>query len=525
MDRNSKTLIVVVATVILAGGLLLLAASLGLMPVRAVAEQSASEPLPGYWPTDGWRTSAPEAVGMDSAQLLAAYDYIKEHDVNLHSLIVVRQGYIVLEAYFHPYQPTTSHQLASATKSVTGTLIGIAIDQGFIENVNEPVVNFFPERTINHLDASKQALTLKHLLTLTTGMACGDLLTMEQSLQESTDWVGYLLDLPVAVSPGTSWSYCSQAVHILPAVLEQATGMSAREFANANLFQPMGIPEVSEEQWEVDGQGIQRGDTGLILTPRDMAKLGYLYLRGGEWDGAQVVPAQWVSAATSEQAEKDDGDSYGYLWTVYPGDSHYAALGLGGQQIHVFPEYDLIVVTTAALAFGGDTQDINKLLSDYIIPAVKAGGPIAANPEAASALASAASAVQAPETLPVSLPTTAYEISGRTFILEPNPMGWEELTLVFEREAGAATVTLGGQDPSLIGLDGRFRIAEAAGAPPTALRGQWIDDRAFRVELLEQGSFMEYVITLTFAGDEVDIAVLETTLNSIDLKIYGRAEN
>ena len=171
------------------------------------------------WPTGGWQSSNPEEQGMDSKLLAEGLDFLKEHreEYHLHSLLVIRHGYIVADVYFHPFAPGMMHDLASVTKSFTATLLGIAIDKDYIESVQQPVLDFFPERTIANLDADKEAITVEDLLTMRSGFECINRPTEVTLFQmmESPDWIQFTLDLPMAEAPGTRFIYCSSNSHLL----------------------------------------------------------------------------------------------------------------------------------------------------------------------------------------------------------------------------------------------------------------------------------------------------------------------
>ena len=186
-----------------------------------------------------------------------------------------------------------------------------------------------------------------------------------RAMYQSPDWVKFVLDAPMASPPGSRFNYCSGCSHLLSAILQQTTGMHTRDFAEQYLFKPLGLSNV---MWETDAAGIPIGGWGLQLTPRDMAKLGYLYLRHGQWDGQQIISARWVETATQKHTDTDGGLGYGYQWWTYPSLGAYAALGRYGQMIFVIPEADLVVVTTAEL--DGHTE-LFRLIEQYILPAVK----------------------------------------------------------------------------------------------------------------------------------------------------------
>jgi CubicO group peptidase (beta-lactamase class C family) len=283
----------------------------------------------------------------------------------LHSLLIIRNGYLVSENYFGAYQPDTRHQLYSVTKSFIATLIGIALDKGFIAGTDQRVVDFFPERTFDNLDQQKTALTLDDTLTMRTGLDWEEGDPAYRALFTSPDWVKQVLDKPMIAAPGSQFNYCSGCSHVLSAVLSQTTGMNPRDFAEQYLFKPLGI---TNARWDTDAEGIPVGGWGLQLTPRDMAKLGYLYLRQGQWDGQQIVSAEWVANATRTHTETGGELGYGYQWWTYPSLKAYTALGRDGQTVFVIPEQDLIVVTTAE-TYGHD--QIFQLIQQYILPAVQ----------------------------------------------------------------------------------------------------------------------------------------------------------
>ena len=318
-----------------------------------------------YWPTDGWRTSSPEAQSLDSEKLDEMLAAIKEQDLNLHSLLIIRHGYLVSENYFGSYQPDTRHELYSVTKSFIATLIGIALDKGYLQGTDQRIVDFFPERTFANLDHQKSVMTLDDTLTMRTGLDWHEGEPAYQGLSTSPDWIQYVLDEPMVAIPGSQFNYCSGCSHVLSTVLSQTTSLNTRDFAEQYLFKPLGI---TNARWDVDAEGIPNGGWGLQLTPRDMAKLGYLYLQDGQWDGQQIVSAEWVKNATRTHTQTDGELGYGYQWWTYPALQAYTALGLDGQTIFVIPEKDLIVVTTAA-TYGHD--QIFQLIEQYIVPAVQ----------------------------------------------------------------------------------------------------------------------------------------------------------
>lgn len=338
-----------------------------------------------YWPTEGWRTATPEDQGMRSAQLAAIFDYIAEEEIEIHSILIVRNGYLVLEAYGHGYDAAHQHILYSVTKSVASAMIGIAIEEGYIENVEQPILEFFPDRTFENTDDAKRAISIEDVLTMRAGIDWRLMLRYQMSTEP--DWTQFVLDRPMIAEPGTEFLYNDGTAFALSAVLQYATGVTTIDFADKHLFQPLGITDFT---WETSTQGFANTSWGLHLTPRDMAKFGYLYLHRGEWDGRQIVPDDWVNVSTqphvdlraaSDPSLEPDDEAYGYMWWIYPRYGYYAAQGLEGQQIWVLPDYNLVVIITARID-DPTTPVLKPILDGYIIPSIVSDTPLDPDPDA-----------------------------------------------------------------------------------------------------------------------------------------------
>jgi CubicO group peptidase (beta-lactamase class C family) len=314
------------------------------------------------------------------------FDYIEQQDGEVHAVLVVRNGYTVLEAYYPPYGPHMRHGTASVGKSLTGALVGIAIREGYIEGVDQKVADFFPDHSGLQDDPLKQAMTIEHLLTMTSGLdwpesgpSYSSSKNIMNQMMRSSDWVRFVLDRPMAAAPGAVFNYSSGASHLLSAIIQEATGIRTFSFAKTYLFEPLGISHVS---WLSDLRGIAFGAGGVRLTPRDMARFGQLYLQGGVWNGKQVVPAEWVEASVARQVSAHGAASYyGYQWWVR-GNSIHAAHGYRGKRIFVIPDLDMVVVFTADLP--GNLPSV--VLSNHIIPAARSSEPLPENPEGVARL-------------------------------------------------------------------------------------------------------------------------------------------
>jgi CubicO group peptidase (beta-lactamase class C family) len=332
---------------------------------QTVPETQSGQPAI-QWPTIDWQTSTPEQQGVDPAMLKKMQAYIREQKIPLHSLLIIRNGMIISETYYGTYKKASKHELYSVTKSFTSTLVGIALDQGKLKGLEQRVAELLPGRMNANDDTRKQSMTLENLLMMSSGLDWVEGDATYQTMYMSPDWVQMVMDLPMATDPGKQFVYCSGCSHVLSAIVQQAVGENTQEYAVKNLFQPIGITNPS---WEFDRNGIPIGGWGLDLTPREMAKLGYLFLHNGNWDGKQVVSEKWVKAATTRHIGTDGGLGYGYQWWTYPTHNAYAALGRYGQTIFVAPEQNMVIVTTAQIEEGHDP--IFALIDNYIFPAVK----------------------------------------------------------------------------------------------------------------------------------------------------------
>jgi CubicO group peptidase (beta-lactamase class C family) len=332
---------------------------------------------------------------MDSEMLADALDTIQKRNYHIDSVSVARNGYMVVDAYVHPFGPESRHIIHSCTKSIISALVGIAIEEGNIEGVQQPVLDFFPERTAAHLDANKEAMTLEHLLTMSTGLECKDSYLYRwrglRQMRQSQDWVQFVLDLPMAEEPGTRFEYCNGVSFLLSAIIQETTGMSASVFAEKHLFDPLGISDV---EWPSNPQGITIGWGELYMRPHDMAKIGYLYLNKGQWDGKQIVPSAWVEASTRKHISATLQDGYGYQWWVTD-EGIYMALGYAGQFIFVVPARDMVVVFTSELE-ERDFYVPQRLLNEFIIPAAESSTALPANPDGVALLESRTQALANP---------------------------------------------------------------------------------------------------------------------------------
>lgn len=508
-------------------GVVLLMAILITVIFLLIPRLHAPEPghAPSYWPTQGWQSCSPEQQGIDSSKLAEGLQTIRAKDIDIHSLLIIRNGQVLADANFYPYDGQTVHDLASVTKSLMTTLIGIAADQGKLQ-LDQPMVSFFPERTIANRDARKESITVRHLASMTSGLKSLGLERDEGTLTEmqtNDDWVQFALDRPVVSEPGTQFVYDSPGMHLLSAILQKATGMTALEFAQQNLFDPLNIRDVI---WPTDPQGFSRGWGDVHLYPRDAAKIGYLWLNRGRWEGRQIISSDWVANSVKVQNKTGMDDDYGYGWWIMSGGTYaeFAAVGRGGQRIHVIPDLNLILVTTGG---GFNIDDVMPFLTPALI---NPGGPLPANPMGLANLNSALAAiVQAPAPNSVApLPAIAKAISGQTYVLDFNPAQLKSVRLDFNDSVEAALqLTFGDNRPSSpqqVGLDGVYRLAPGDYNLPLGLRGHWVDAQTFMLErdTIANNDHATYV--MTFTDNQVVIKGQETA-HELGITFTGRLQN
>lgn len=329
--------------------------------------------IPGWFHKDKsneyWAYISPELVGMDS-QILDNMIYdVEINSYNVYSILVIRNGFIVNEWYARFFHKDYLFRLFSVSKSITSTLIGIAVDKGFISNLNKSVLDFFTDKDIANIDSQKEAITIEHLLTMTTGLDWPEYYPYDDPRNPYFDWlasedhVEYVLNRTIIAIPGQEFNYNTGATHLLAAILERATNMSTLDFAIKYLFSPLHIYDYYLLH---DPQGVGCGGDGFFLRARDMAKIGYLFLKNGKWEENQIVSEYWVNVSTSSKVNLGSY-GYGFQWWIFQNDSCYQALGYGGQVISVHYTLNLLVVFTG-MEHNFDYS--SYLINSYILPSL-----------------------------------------------------------------------------------------------------------------------------------------------------------
>ncbi len=362
--------------------------SLALVLLLAVSFVSAQQ--------SDWPTASPKSAGIDE-KALAAFDAELASGKlgNIDSFTVIRHGKLVFDkrykrdyatiyagevkktsplnphdpsgpynyynSWWHPwYQQGDLHTLQSVSKTITSIIIGVARNRKEFPDLDTPVMNFFDASKVANVDERKRRMTIRHLLTMSAGIDWNESLPYSDpnntgtQMEASSDWVEYTINRPMQYEPGKVYHYSSGATQLLAHVFRVATGMDIEEYAVRNLFTPLGI---KQHYWKRTPSGLVDAEGGLYLRPRDVAKLWYLFLKNGTWEGKQIVSPEWVKESVTpafdltREGSTTPGPKYGLKWWLYPYGKDNSKLawsgsGFGGQRPMAFPDLDLVVVYT-----------------------------------------------------------------------------------------------------------------------------------------------------------------------------------
>ena len=448
-----------------------------------------------------WRYSSPEGQEMNSLTLINGIEHLKQEKTNIHSLLVIRNDHIVLDACFYPFQKDYVHDLASVTKSVTALLIGIAIDKKFIKDDNQLVYQYFPEYTIKNDTLVK--LKIMDLLNMSSGFKCSwDNGEKElQQMNKSQDWVKFMFSLPFESIPGTKFSYCSGNFYLLAEILQRTTKMTCLDFAKKYLFQPLNF---GESYWEQNFKGVNHGWGDLFLTTYDMAKIGNLILNDGKWNDKQIISKEWIEKI--KPLHRIQGtESYGFGWWLdSENPDEIQAVGRGGQRLFILRNRNTVIATT-----GGGFEAGN--LDNLILASIDAFDK---NKNYSLQLDSLAKAIQLPNpdinTVKNYLPSN---ILNKDFQLEKNELNLK--TIRFENRNKDYYIITTFMDRSkeehLIGMNNEYIVSNGGLFNlPKALKGMWENNKLI-IYYNELCGINLLKLSFTFIDTSVDLNINDLT--------------
>ena len=330
-----------------------------------------------------WNISSPEKQGMNSQVLDSAFTRARQISF-VDGLLIIRNGYLIAEGYYNGYNAATPHNVMSVSKSFLSAIVGIAIQQGYIDSLEEKVLNYFPEYIYPGMDPRKYNITIRHLLTMRMGIRgeAEDNYGVYWEFYTSDNWVKKTLEDSLIDDPGSKMHYNTFQTHLLSAILTKATQKSTLDFATRVLFNPM---KIEIDSWEQDPQGYYFGGNAMHFPPREMAVLGFLYLNNGRINGRQIIPADWVELTLSPSTDLPHPNEWGafknynyaYWWWLGQINNYdmYMGYGYEGQFVVVFPDLNLIVVSTAKNQVDPDTSTFQEwtifdIIATYILPSI-----------------------------------------------------------------------------------------------------------------------------------------------------------
>ncbi|WP_054027723.1 serine hydrolase domain-containing protein [Bacillus sp. FJAT-28004] len=379
--------------------------------------------------------SQPEAQGIPSAAVINFLNAVKERNLELHSLMLLRHGQVVAEGWWKPYASDIPHMLFSLSKSFTSTAIGLAASEGKL-SVDDTIVSFFPNDAPEEIEPNLSAMQIRHLLMMGTGHDSDT--TSRLQLSEDGNWVKAFLEASVEHAPGTHFVYNSGATYMLSAILQKVTGQTLLEYLQPRLFEPLSIEGAT---WESCPRGINVGGWGLNITTEDIAKFGQLYLQKGVWNEQRLLLEEWVDEATSVQISNGDGgvsdwaQGYGYqFWRcrhgVYRGD------GAFGQFCIVMPEQNAVLAMTSGT---NDLQGVMDAVWDHLLPAMELS-PLTPDQDSSAKLAAELQNLNLPLQRIQSDSPLEAAITGNEYKLEDNEQHWKSISMSFENNKAVITL-------------------------------------------------------------------------------------
>ncbi|WP_027467518.1 serine hydrolase domain-containing protein [Deefgea rivuli] len=475
-----------------------------------------------YASTNDLPTSSPEAQGIDSAQLNTLLKDIQASGTPIDSILIMRNGYIVLDSYFYPYQPNTLHDLRSVTKSVTSTMLGISIQQGKLKGLDQPMRPFFAEQLKGDIDPRKgdidprkAAITLGNLVDMHSGIAWYEWPYTSQSsayqMMESRDWNQFVLKQKMDDEPGRTFNYNGGNMNLLSEVIQQAWSKPMQDVAQQQLFKPLGITQFT---WGKSPQGQTVGESALMLKPHDVARLGQFWLQDGVWEGQRLLPAGWTANLIAE-AKAAQTYSYRRGFWLNLGKQYFQAAGRHGQFIRVDPAQQLVIVTTGRIP----DQNVDETRLNQLHQLAKNTQPLPENTAAHSELAATVHTLGSPPQTSNTL-ELGKDWYGKTWRFTAKPWGIEAINIKPDpQDAGALIWEVDwakGKNSWPVGIDGAYRSKPDPSANNLKLqaRARWLNSNTLELKTLYNEASTYWKYTFNFSENSVDLKYTDDEYNS-----------
>jgi CubicO group peptidase (beta-lactamase class C family) len=452
--------------------------------------------------------STPEAQGISSAAILAFVEAAEEEIDALHSVMLVRHGHVVAEAWWEPYRPETPHVLFSLTKSFTSTAVGLAVAEGRL-SLDDTVLSFFPGEAPPEPSDELKAMRVRDLLSMSTGHHAEEIQGFPYFEPPDGSLARAFLALPVAHRPGTHFVYNTPASQMLATIVERATGEALGEYLGQRLFEPLGI---QDPIWLKAGDGVTLGGFGLSVRTRDIARFAQLYLQRGEWQGRQLLSPEWVDQATGRQVSNgsdpasDWNQGYGFqFWRSKHG--NYRGDGAFGQYAIVMPAHDAVVAITSGVR---DMQAVMNLVWERLLPELHPE-PLAAAPADHDRLTAKLAGLALPTLSGAATPRLG-QLSGRTWVFPENEQQLEAVSLGTGDAGTVLVLRLAGRERRIPTGNGEWLRGGTLPLPgfgsedePVAATGAWMAEDHLRVEACLYRTPFCVTYDLAFAGDELTL--------------------
>jgi CubicO group peptidase (beta-lactamase class C family) len=468
----------------------------------------------------------PELEGVSSDAIIEYLNAVEQSNHKFHSFMLLRHGKVIAEGWWDPYRPDLKHTMYSLSKSFTSTAVGFAASEGLL-SLDDKVVSFFPEDLPDTVGPYLAQLTVKDVITMTTGQDPDP----TGIVARDSNWVKTFLATPIVHEPGSTFLYNTLGTYMLSAIVTEASGEKVIDHLKPRLFEPLGITDID---WEVDPQGRNTGGWGLRIRTEGMAKFGQLYLQNGMWNGERVLPESWVEEATtasilqapelpdSVRQSSDWLQGYGYqFWRCRH--NAFRADGAFGQFVIVMPDQDAVVVITSETA---DMQGEANLVWDYLLPAMQEGA-LPENAEAEARLRDRLAALALPIPESAASPSSEVAVAGNRYAIEPNERGIASLSYTCTDERCTVTMTTDTVAFTFAFGNGRWEYGETTrrgpylvgaakaayvGLPPLRVAGAyaWDDESTLRLVLRYIESPHTETLVSVFDGDAITVTMLNS---------------